>query len=80
MIPLSVTGEFTTDMQIALTMVFFVWILNWSKANLGSAKLAIIFAAILTYFTFYKHSSLILVVVVIVILATIGKGFVSKAW
>ena len=69
---------FNEDVRIALTLVFFVWILNWAKDNLGSPKIAVVLAAVIVYLTFYKHKELVWVVVALILFSTFGKGFLSK--
>lgn len=63
------------DLRLALTMVFFVWILNWARRNLGSPRLAIVYALVIAYIIFYKHPEAVWWVVGIFVLSIIGPKF-----
>ncbi|MBR9707267.1 MAG: hypothetical protein GOV15_02420 [Candidatus Diapherotrites archaeon] len=52
------------DVRLALTLLFFILILNWSKQSMGS-KTAVVFAGVLTYLTFFKHPSLVWLMVLV---------------
>ena len=67
-----------TNIWIALTLFFFVWIYAWAKGNLGSTKLAILFAAIVVYLTFYQFPELVWIAVLLFLFATFGKEIISK--
>ena len=49
-----------------------------SKKALGSAKLAILFAVIVVYLTFFLHPDLVWIPVIIFIFAVFGKGVFEK--
>ncbi len=66
------------DLRLALTMVFFVWILNWARKNLGSPRLAILYALVLSYIVFFKHPEAVWLVVGVVVLAVVGPTFFDK--
>lgn len=66
------------DLRLALTMVFFVWILNWARKNLGSPRLAIVYALVIAYIIFYKHPQTIWWVVGLFVLSIIGPKFFGK--
>ena len=66
------------DLRLALTMIFFVWILNWARKNLGSPRLAIVYAIVLAYIVFFKHPSVVWWIFGILILVTFGAKFWSK--
>ncbi len=65
-------------MRLALTMVFFVWILNWARKNLGSPRLAIVYAIVLAYIIFFKHPGVVWWIFGILILVTFGAKFWEK--
>lgn len=66
------------NLWIAITLFIFVWIYSWAKGNLGSAKLAILFALIVVYLTFYSFPELVWIAVTIFLLATFGKEIFAK--
>ncbi len=68
----------TDNIWIVLTLFLFVWIYGWAKSNLGSAKLAILFALIVVYLTFYSYPFLVWMLVAFFLLQTLGKEFVSQ--
>ena len=39
------------NVEIALMLFFFVWLFNWAKGSLGSDKLAVFFAIIVSTFS-----------------------------
>lgn len=63
---------------IVLTLFLFVWIFGWAKENLGSAKLAILFAIIIVYLTFYTYPFLVWILVAFFLLQTFGKEFLGQ--
>ena len=63
----------TDNIWIVLTLFLFVWIYGWAKSNLGSAKLAILFALIVVYLTFYSYPFLVWMLVAFFLLQTLGK-------
>ncbi|MFH1663638.1 MAG: hypothetical protein ABH986_02425 [archaeon] len=66
------------DLEIVLSLFFLVWVYSWAKGNLGSPKLAIIFAAIVIYLTVSQHRELIWLGVILFLLATFGKELLEK--
>ena len=75
--PVLLEGVFD-NIWIVLTLFLFVWIYGWAKENLGSAKLAILFALIVVYLTFYSYPELVWLLVVFFLLQTLGKEFISQ--
>ena len=63
---------------IALALLAFIWVFAWAKSNLGSAKIAVLFAIVIAYFTFYTNPELIWLAVLIFIFATFGKEIFQK--
>ena len=70
--------EFWDNVWLAIILFMFIWIYSWAKGNLGSAKLAILFAIIVVYLTFYSYPILVWMVVIIFLLATFGKEAVTN--
>ncbi|MBN2067184.1 MAG: hypothetical protein JW744_01825 [Candidatus Diapherotrites archaeon] len=68
-----------TDLWTVLALFYLVWVFGWAKKAMGSAKLAILFAVIVVYLTFFQHPELVWIPVIIFIFATFGKGFFEKA-
>ncbi len=66
------------NLEIVLSLFYLVWIFGWAKKNLGSPKLAILFAVIVVYLTFFQFPELIWIPVLIFIFAVFGKGFFEK--
>ena len=71
-------GPLENNLQIVLSLVYLVWIFGWAKKNLGSAKLAVLFAVIVVYLTFFQFPQLIWVPVIIFFFAVFGKGILEK--
>ena len=70
--------EMVNNIEIALILIYFVWLFSWAKGALGSAKLAVIFAAIVTYITVVQFKVLIWLGVALFLFATFGKELFSK--
>ena len=66
------------NIWIALAVFTFVWIFSWAKSNLGSAKLAVIFAIVISYITFYTNPDLIWIGIALFVFATFGKEILEK--
>jgi uncharacterized membrane protein (DUF106 family) len=67
------------NIQLALTIILFVWIYNWAKGNVGSAKLAFVTALLIVFLTFYSFPELIWLLVIIWTFATFGKDLIGRA-
>lgn len=65
------------DFELALILVFFVWLFAWTKGQLGDPKLAVIIAAIVAYLTVYSHPELLWIAVILMFAATYGKGILQ---
>ncbi|HLC79618.1 MAG TPA: hypothetical protein VJG83_04300 [archaeon] len=66
------------NIWIVLTIFLFIWIYSWAKENLGSAKLAILFALIVVYLTFYSYPFLVWLLVIFFLIQTFGKEFLAQ--
>lgn len=66
------------NLVIVLSLFYLVWIFGWAKRNLGSAKLAVLFAVIVVYLTFFQFPELVWVPVIFFLFATFGKGIFEK--
>ena len=66
------------NVVIVLSLFYLVWIFGWAKKNLGSAKLAVLFAVIVVYLTFFQFPELVWIPVIIFLFATFGKGVLEK--
>lgn len=67
------------DIRLALSLVMFVWILNWMRNMLGSPRLALLFALVISYLIFFKHPNLLLTVFGLMFVAYFIKPLYSKA-
>ena len=77
MLPLAVNA-LAGDLVVVLTLFYFLWIFSWGKKVLGSAKLAVLFALIVTYLVFFLHPELVWVPIVIFFVATFGASMFDK--
>ena len=62
--------DIMSDITLALVMIFFVMIINWARSNIGSTKLAILFAAIVAYLTIFKHPELAWLALILILAGT----------
>jgi len=67
------------NIEIVLTLVAFIWIYSWAKNNLGSPKLAVLFALIVVFLTFWTFPILIWIIVSLFVLAYFGGELIDKA-
>ncbi len=67
-----------SNITVVLSLFYMVWIFGWAKRNLGSPKLAVLFAVIVVYLTFFQFPELVWVPVIIFLFATFGKGLLEK--
>ncbi len=75
---LFVLASLESNLWIVLSLFYMVWIFGWAKKNLGSAKLAVLFAVIVVYLTFFQFQFLVWVPVAIFLFAVFGKGILEK--
>ncbi len=69
---------FLEDLWVVLVLFIFIWLFGWGKENLGSPALAIFFAIIVIYLTFFKYPFLVWVLVGLFVLQTFGKEFIAQ--
>lgn len=77
MLPLA-ANALEGDLVVVLTLFYFLWIFSWGKKVLGSAKLAVLFALIVTYLVFFLHPELVWLPVIIFFVATFGVSLFDK--
>ncbi len=67
------------DLRLALSLIMFAWILNWMRKLLGSVRLAILFAVVISYLIFFKHPNILFTLFGLLFFAYFFKPFWSKA-
>ncbi|MCX6799116.1 MAG: hypothetical protein NTW59_03410 [Candidatus Diapherotrites archaeon] len=77
MLPL-LQDPLTDNLVTVLSLFYLIWIYSWAKKQLGSAKLAILFAVIVVYLTFFQFRWLVWIPVGIFLFAVFGKGVLEK--
>ena len=70
--------ELMDNVWIVIGLYLFIWIYGRAKESLGSAKLAILFAVIVFYLTFYSYPFLVWILVVFFIVQTAGKELLTQ--
>ncbi|VVB98943.1 Uncharacterised protein [uncultured archaeon] len=70
--------ELMDNIWIVLGLCLFIWIYGWAKESLGSAKLAILFAVIVFYLTFYSYPYLVWILAGFFIIQTAGKELMTQ--
>ncbi len=58
-------GDLITDLQMALIIIVFVYVIAWATELTKSKKIGVILALIIVYLTVYQHFSLLLIVIVL---------------
>lgn len=66
------------NIRIVLSLFYLVWIYAWAKKQLGSAKIAILFAVIIVYLTFFQFPELVWIPVIFFFLAFFFSGMFEK--
>jgi hypothetical protein len=70
--------DLVENIQIAISIFLFIWVYNWAKGNVGSAKLAIVLAVLIFFLTFYSYPELVWLLVGLWAFTTFGKDLLSK--
>ncbi|MEM3737780.1 MAG: hypothetical protein QXQ88_00260 [archaeon] len=60
-----VAGNIWNDLRIVFTIILFLFVYKWASDFIGSKKIGIILAAIISYFTFYLHPELIIWIIIL---------------
>lgn len=71
-------ADLYTNIETVLGLVYLIWLYGWSKKYVGSAKLAIFFAVIVVYLTFFQFRELIWVPVFLFLFAFFGSSLLEK--
>ena len=75
-------GAFWADIQIALTLILFVYLVVWMSKLTESKTLGIIIGAAIAYFSFYQHFVLLVFLVLFFFgypfWETLSIGFLGK--
>jgi hypothetical protein len=66
------------NIHLAITIFLFIWIYNWAKGNVGSAKLALVTAIVIVFLTFYQFPELVWLLVGLWAFVTFGKDVFTK--
>ena len=56
-------GGFWEDIRIALTLILFVYLVNWMSNLTNSKTIGIILGSAIAYFSFYQHFELLILLV-----------------
>ena len=72
------TGELISNITIVLSLFYLIWIYAWAKKQLGSAKIAILFAVIVVYLTFFQFPELVWVPVIFFFMSFFFTGMFEK--
>ena len=67
-------GDIWSDLQLALIIIVFIYIVSWASDLTKSKKIGVILALIITYLTVYQHTWLLILVVLIFF----GYAFIEK--
>ena len=56
-------GDLWTDLQLALTLFVFVYIVQWAIGITGSKRIGILLSIVIIYLTIYQHVELLVLTV-----------------
>ena len=71
-------GTLESDIWVVLALIYIVWAYSWAKKALGSARLAITFAIIVVFLTFFLHPELVWIPVIVFIIANFLSPMLEK--
>ncbi len=71
-------SSLVSNIHLAITIFLFIWLYNWAKGNVGSAKLAFVTAILIVFLTFYQFPELVWLIVFLWAFATFGKDIFTK--
>lgn len=57
-------GDLWSDLQLALILFVFIYLVQWAIGTTGSKRVGILLAIILVYLTVYQHVELLILTVV----------------
>ena len=72
------SGTLFDDLWTVLALFYLVWVFSWAKKALGSAKLAILFAIIIVYLSFFLHPDLVWVPIILFLIANFASPMLEK--
>lgn len=66
------------NLYIVLALVYLIWIYGWAKNQLSNTLLAVLFAVLVVWLTFFQYPVLVWVPVILFFFATFFRGFLEK--
>jgi len=73
-----ITGNLWDNLWIVLSLLYLVWLYAWAKRQLGSVILAVLFAVVVVYLTFFQYRFLVWIPVVLFLFAFFFRGMFEK--
>ncbi len=67
-------GDVWSDLQLAFTIIIFIYLVSWASDLTKSKKIGVILALIIAYLTIYQHPWLLFITV----LLFFGYAFIEK--
>jgi len=67
-----------SNLQTVFSLVYLIWLYSWAKKYLGSAKLAILFAVIVVYLTFFQFPELVWLPIILFFVAFFFSNVLEK--
>jgi len=73
-----VPGNLWDNLWVVLSLVYLIWLYAWAKKQLGNTLLAVLFAVIVVYLTFFQFPELVWLPVVFFFIAFFFSGMFEK--
>ncbi len=67
-------GDLWSDLQLALIIIIFIYLVGWASDLTKSKKIGVVLALIIVYLTVYQHTWLL----IFVVLLFFGYAFIEK--
>jgi len=69
--------DFTSSLALVLFIIYFLWLYNWGKKQLG-AKFGLLLGGLVFYLIFFLYQDLVWLPLVLFLLATFGKDLLER--
>lgn len=73
-------NDIWNDLKLALTLILFIYTVNYLSGLSGSKKIGIVMAVIVAYLTFYSHWELLVLILIVFFAYPFFGGFAKALY
>lgn len=73
-------GDLWSDLQLALMILFFLYMVTWLSEMMGSKKLGFVISVVVAYLTFYSHVEILAFILIFFFGYSIFEQFSRTVW